>query len=620
MHIASVRPRTLLAALVLAAFASGASAQTALNHRNNIRLHTLSPGEFVVQKQTIPVDLVFIGYDRSQVDEAALLAALPKTYSPIVRYPQFYGLNGRDMGLEFTFKYDVIFKNRSFTNQFFSFLSRVGEEGPLTQFQTQYNGQTKNVIDVTGPVLYIDGPRVERYLADRDGANPRGYTIYFINWYGRSDFKFHVYTKTDEVDPDTNYNFGVQRASRKMIAWGGSSTRTWFYDLSAGPESWTNNWIVDDDQSEYHMPPIWEYRAGGYRAPSVLTADLGRVARYVGIDLLFTSSPLYDPLVTAPDVDGAKVAHVAVLEDDPASNGLDFFTANFARRQLRTFQPYYPWKVRVTDNNPIDAGAKRALGIFTGTVTADDCWNAFGTTFAQLFCYFNANLDLYIPSYPRRDYVGEIFAYNTTGDNLGDQFGLLGFADDNWVDGTQTHVFMFNSAEYRELGYGFTTTGVHEFGHHIGMSHPHDGYDSELGLDFDSSGPFEFAWSGDESHSVMHYLGVSNGFGNFNRDNMYRWEMAGYLNWANAVLGDIISHPHVNRVDELIRHADTLAKESLQQFRKWNHIEAAAFARKTYVLIAMAAKELGAETPTLNAARFALPGAIRHQVCTIRDE
>ena len=86
---------------------------------------------------------------------------------------------------------------------------------------------------------------------------------------------------------------------------------------------------------------------------------------------------------------------------------------------------------------------------------------------------------------------------------LGDQFGLLGFADDNWVDGTQSHVFMFDSPEYRALGYGFTTTGIHEFGHHIGMSHPHDGYDSEQDLDFGAAGPFEFAWSGDESNTAM---------------------------------------------------------------------------------------------------------------------
>ena len=35
----------------------------------------------------------------------------------------------------------------------------------------------------------------------------------------------------------------------------------------------------------------------------------------------------------------------------------------------------------------------------------------------------------------------------------------------------------------------------------------------------------------------MHYLALSNGFGVFDRDNQYRWEMAGYLNWSNAVRG-----------------------------------------------------------------------------------
>ena len=62
------------------------------------------------------------------------------------------------------------------------------------------------------------------------------------------------------------------------------------------------------------------------------------------------------------------------------------------------------------------------------------------------------------------------------------------------------------------------------------------------------SGQFEFAWSGDESHTVMHYLASSNGFGRFDRDNVYRWETAGYLNWSNAVLGDILADRDAHRV------------------------------------------------------------------------
>jgi hypothetical protein len=93
-------------------------------------------------------------------------------------------------------------------------------------------------------VLFIDGPRVEGWLDQHDHSSSKGYKVYFINWHGRSDFRFHVYTKTDDPDPDTGHNFG-NRGSRAMNSWGGSDSRTWFYDFSAGPEYNTTNWVVD---------------------------------------------------------------------------------------------------------------------------------------------------------------------------------------------------------------------------------------------------------------------------------------------------------------------------------------------------------------------------------------
>jgi hypothetical protein len=585
-------------------------------HADNWR--GLSPGEFEVLGKTVPVNVVFIGYERHDINLAALAAVLPATYDPVVRYPQFYGLDGRNMGLSYTFKYRFDFKDNAFERRFFGFLSKTGVEGPLTAFQAAYNAETKNVLDVTGPVLYIDALKVEQYLQAQDGGRRDGYTIYFVNWFGRDDFKFHLYSKTNEVDPDTGVNFGT-RGSRQMIAWGGSSSRTWFYDLSAGPESWTNNWMVDDDQSEYHMPPVWEYATPGYRPPGRLSRDLGLVARFVGIDLLFTTSPLYDPLVTAPGIGGAKVAHVAMLQEDPSSNGLDFFNGPFMRNELRRFQPYYPWTVGVSNTAPIDAGAKKALDIFAETVVDDaECWTAYGTPFAQLFCYFDVNLGTYIPAYGAKDYVGEVFAYNATDPSMGSWFGLLGFADDNWIDGTQSYVFMFDYPAVRAAGFGFTSTGVHEFGHHIGMSHPHDGYDSELDLDFGPSGQFEFAWSGDESQTVMHYLSTSNGFGRFDKDNAYRWETAGYLNLANALAGDVLASSDAFRVKLLLLAADLVARGAKSSFKNWDYLNAAASARLAYTLVSAAAAHINAPTPTLTAAQQPLPGRRQPDGCWVR--
>ncbi|HKV00672.1 MAG TPA: hypothetical protein VJQ26_01030 [Ktedonobacteraceae bacterium] len=562
----------------------------------------LQPGQQVTYEQKVPINIVFIGYPRNTIDKDEMLDVLPDSYAPIVRYPPFYGLQGRDMGLNFNFEYKVTFAGQDLANRFFRYLKQIGTAGEPTDYQLAYNDQETNVLDVGDEVLYVDAPSVEKWLA-RNFAKEKGYTVVFINWYSRSDFNFHVYTKTDVVDTDTGYNFGEIRPTRKMIAWGGSSSRLWFYDLSAGPEAWTDNWVVDvtdlDDNGaeDYRMPPIWEYDEDGYRDPSALSSDLGLVTRFVGINLLFTASPLYDPLATAPGPGGRRIVHINMFEDDPDSLGTDWINTSEVQAQFERFQPYYDWEVNLVDTNPIDPEAQRALRIFAELDPSADCWNQFGTPFAELFCFFDLNRADYIPDYGTYDNVTGIFAFNTTADNLAGQFGLLGFADDNWVDGTPSYVFQFDGTEYRDLGYGFTTTTVHEGGHHFGLSHPHDGYDSELGLDYGPADDFYFAWSGDESNTVMHYLALSNEFGQFDQDNMYRWEMAGYLNWSNALLAEIQAHPNAKQVRERVRVAKNFAEIALKSFDQWKFRQAAANAYKAYDQLARAAVRLGIGLP-----------------------
>jgi hypothetical protein len=599
-RLGSVGAAVVLVAGLLPAAALGAEIRTAALH----------PGETVTYRQRVPINIVLIGYEQDQINRRALLNQLPGGYEPVVRYPQFYGLEGRDMGLRFNFDYAIHDAANGLENRFFRYLKRIGEPGDLTAYQAAYNDQENNVLDVEGPVLYIDGPSVEGWLAQNLATPANGYTVVFVNWYSRPDFKFHVYTKLDQPDPDTGFNFGDLH-SRKMIAWGGSHSRTWFFDLSAGPEFNIDNWNVDDPDldgdgtEEYRMPPIWEYTQDGYRRPGRLSSDLGLITRFVGINLLFTTSPLYDPLVAAPGPGGDRILDMTMFEDDPGSQGTDWINRAYARMRMAEFQPYYDWRAALRDVDPIDNGAKKALRIFAGVREKDDCWNAFGDPFAELFCWFDENQGQYVPDYGRNDYVIKTFNFNTTEEHLGGQFGLLGFADDNWMDGTQSFVFTFGAEAYRELGYGFTSTVVHEAGHHIGMSHPHDGWDSEFGFDYGPGGDFYFAWAGDESDSVMQYLGVTNRFGEFDQDNMYRYEFAGYLNWANGLLDDILAHPQANQVADNIARADALAGAATRQFRAWRFLGAAGNARAAYVQIARAAAMLGIDTPTSMAVQSA---------------
>ncbi len=620
-------PVLTLGMLVLAAplLAGREAVDADVTFRRSPSFSGLEPAAFIAHKHVIPIDIVLIGFDPNDIKRSDLAALLPATSSPAIRYPKFYGLEGRAVGLDYEFKYSLTRTDPQFEDQFFAFLARTGTPGNPTAYMNAYNNQTNNVLNVTGPVLYVDGPSVERWLEANAGPRQNGYTLYFINWYGREDFRFHAYTKRGDPDRDTGVDFGNFQSSA-MVSWGGTRSRSWFYDFSAGPEWNTANWFVDatdlngDGVEEYRMPPIWEYADGGYRHADALGYDMGLLARYVAIDLLFTPSPLTDPLVTAPGALGRKVAEINMFEDDAASSGIDFIDTGFARESWERLQPYYAWRTALRDVAPIDAGAKQSLNIFTGNSNDPGCWAPLGDPFAQLFCFFNEHIAAYVPSYPERDYIAPVFAFNTTENGLGNQFGLLGFADDNWVDGTQTFVFAFNADIYRALGYGFTGTVIHEVGHHIGMSHPHDGFDPETGVDFDASGEFFFAWAGDESETVMHYLTLSNRFGEHNRDNMYRWETAGYLNWANALAGDILESPNASSVFVKLVAADALAAIAKARLDHWDYLDAAERARAAYLTLVSAANDIGVSSARLDAARRRLPASrIRKYVCRPRQ-
>jgi hypothetical protein len=116
----------------------------------------------------------------------------------------------------------------------------------------------------------VDAPSVEAWLAQNPpyDVDTSKCTIFCTNWYGRSDFKFHVYAKTDISDPDTGFNYGALQLSHKMVTWGstpvteGRSWCIWFYDFSAGPELWNGSYdlsnadIDGDGELDYRTPPI----------------------------------------------------------------------------------------------------------------------------------------------------------------------------------------------------------------------------------------------------------------------------------------------------------------------------------------------------------------------------
>ena len=437
---------------------------------------------------------MFVGFEKGggprDIDAADFMSGLPRSYHTRARFPAHYGV-GSSLG-EFTYDYDLVYADVAFEDAFFGYLDSIATAKPLTLFQTQYNDQEHRSLDVTGN-SWIDAPSVEKWLAAHAGAlgvDTTQYTIFFINWYGRADFRFHVYTKTGEPDPDTGLDFGAERDSRKLIAWGGTTPddeetglgslhRIWFYDLSAGPEAWTDNWNVDTGDldgnglTDYRMPPVWEYgNISAYRPFDDLSGDLAKIARYVAIDLLFTSSPLYDPALSPPRLPEALQLDITMYQADPASDGKDFVDLRLLTEEVGELQPLNSFTAQLDEAS----FAARAAGVYVGWLTGVSSFGnrLGGIAFGDLFLYHNDQLPRFLEG--DGDYEVPVFAYNLT-DQLTPP--LFGFADDNWADGTQSFVFAFDSPSDRSLGYGFTATIIHETGHHLGLSHPHDGYDYE---------------------------------------------------------------------------------------------------------------------------------------------
>lgn len=574
--------------------------------RDGIRFRHLDPGGQPRLAERVPVTVVLIGHDRRTVDARALRRSLPRTYEPVVRSRFWYG-QVEKLGIRYSYDHRVKVADRRYEDRFFRHLSSIATDAPLTQFQEAYNDQA-GLLDVTDNA-YVDATRVERWLASHPprGVDTRENTVYLVNWWGRSDFRFHVYTKTGEPDPDTGYDFGVERDSRKVSAWGGTTARdeesglgktqrVWFHDLSAGPEGFaggfdvTNPDLDGDGVADYRIPPAWEYSAGGYRAPDALTGDLSKIVRYVALNLLMTSSPIYP--VELP------------TEEPPTSIDLDSNTYEGWPGVDASTQYTKPGLV-VDELSELLLNRKRlsyddqdlpltgfARACYEGWLTDTDCTpDDPYPPGANLYVQNLEELARTQDDTGRVDYELPIFNYAVGTDDP----TPLGFAEDNWVDGTQTFVFNFINPFIVEAGYGLSTTQIHEVGHHVGLSHPHDGYDSQGGFDYGPTGDFYFAWLGTYVNSMMSYIDLNWDFSQFDQDNMARFQAAAYVEAANRLAAEALAAPRARRAHAELRLADVFVGLAEKRFAQHRYPEAWAAAGRAYALAVRAARRAGVD-------------------------
>ena len=611
----------------------------------------LEPGERADLDEEVPVNFVFVGYDRNDVDAGKFLAGLPGEYEPVVRSRYFYNESiGRSLlGLNYTYDYNVKFAHTDYEKKFFGFLSDAAKPVPLTEYQKLYNGNSRKFCNPPkgdprpcqkGGVrdikknYRISAPSVEKWLAGNppSGVDTKRNTVFFINWWGdgkkpRAGFKHHVYAKANEPDPDTGFDFGEEAQSRKLIAWGGttaedeesgldSTRRVWFHDLSAGPDSFTDNWNVDDPDltgdgvRDYRLPPIWEYfTPGGYRQASGLTGDLSRVSRYVAIDLFFTSSPLYPPQFTPRLLPKKINLDVNTIEGIPGTNSSKRYqTPGLVLDEVSELH-----RLPYTSDQQDLAYEGKARNCYVLWLEKKLCYPVEHQDYppgADLFLYGAENLvRLLDDEQSRREYEATLINWAVLDGPKGKTSPpFLGYADDNYRDGTQSFVYDFVSPAIAE-NYGLTTTEIHEYGHHLNLSHPFDGFDYESETDFGWDGRFYFAGVGNEINSIMSYVDLNWDFSQFDRDNTDRFQAAAYINNANALARRIQNDPNANRAAEDLAEADKRYGAAKAAIAKHDYAATFEHARAAYEHALKGAREAGVPVEASNNGRTATRGA-----------
>ncbi len=594
----------------------------------------LQPGERADMDERVPINFVFVGYDRDDVDSEEFLDGLPEEYKPVIRsrLASSDNVEASLLGLNYTYDYNVRFAGGGYENRLFGFLSDKAEPAPLTDFQKLYNEQEQNVKNI-GRNHRISASAVEEWLAANppEGVNTGRNTVFFVNWWGdgetpREGFKHHVYQKTNEPDPDTGFNFG-QSGSRKLIAWGGTTaadeengggpaSRVWFHDLSAGPHSFTDNWNVDDPdvtgdgQEDYRMPPIWEYFApDGYRAASELTGDLSKISRYVAIDLYFTSSPLYPPKFTPRLLPNEINLDVNTIEGISGTNASERYqTPGLILSEVDELHRL-PYTMDQQDI-PYRGKAEECYELWLQDAPCYPAKYPGYPGFANLFLYGVDNLGgLLDDERDERRYEAGLLNWAVEDGAAGETSPpILGFADDNYDNGTQSFVFNFVSPDIAGA-YGLSTTEIHEYGHHLNLSHPFDGFDYETETSFGWDGEYYFTGFGNEVNSMMSYIDLNWDFSQFDRDNTDRFQAASYITVTNALAERILADPQAARASDELAAADASYGKAKAALAGHDYAGTFENAREAYERTLRGARDAGVAVVAGDNGRTADPAA-----------
>ncbi|MFX1251858.1 MAG: hypothetical protein ACFFCZ_09640 [Promethearchaeota archaeon] len=296
------------------------------------------------------INIVFLGIDKTRINEKTLLSGLPQWYAPMYTIPLIQTGN-LDYDLNFTLSYNPIYLDSSAVSDYRVFLNANSREDRSPWFiQPEYataryipsslveSYLTQNVLNTPIPTLFI----IDTYSFDPVGHSP----YYYNGTSNELDAELGGYTSNP-----------VPFGSTYQITGGGANSRRLWLDLSAGPTEYQSHEIFTVGAvNESSVPPIWIYE-GLPNAIEELTQDL---TKYItsAVELRFLPSTGWAPLYPYEEV------KFEILTADIDPSDFDFVSKldmNYIIAEYQRVNPFVNWTYSIAEWDWESSGLKNVL-------------------------------------------------------------------------------------------------------------------------------------------------------------------------------------------------------------------------------------------------------------------
>ena len=183
----------------------------------------LDPGGVTRFKEKVPVNVVFVGFDERDAPWGAVRSELASRSQPLIVSRLWYGDRGAPRA-RLLVRLPAVLHEQVMGGRLLQLpLVDLGQEADhrvaagLQRPGRQRRERHRQPLDRRAE----GGEAADRLGAVGDRHAAADDLLHQL--VGPQGLPFHTYAKTGEPDPDTGYDFGANRDTRKIVAWGGTT-------------------------------------------------------------------------------------------------------------------------------------------------------------------------------------------------------------------------------------------------------------------------------------------------------------------------------------------------------------------------------------------------------------